>query len=144
MFQHWCRIAVPLSAAAICSLSILSAHSAVAREYRLRPLYSFCSDPGCADGGEPVSGLVSDASGNLFGTTSSGAHGAGTAFRLVPEPGGHRYHFRTIYSFCALNGCLDGNGAVPGVPLIIDRQGNLYGVAELGGSSGFGVAFELP
>jgi hypothetical protein len=35
-------------------------------------LYSFCAVSGCADGGDPIAGLILDASGNLYGTTSQG------------------------------------------------------------------------
>lgn len=49
-------------------------------------LYSFT---GGNDGGQPYAGLVQGSDGNFYGTTSSGgAGGAGTVFRLiiVPEP----------------------------------------------------------
>ena len=48
-------------------------------------LYSFCSAPNCTDGEYPLDGvgLVQDATGNLYGTTSSGgANGYGTVFEL--------------------------------------------------------------
>jgi len=60
--------------------------------FRLTPegeetvLYSFCWEEVCADGKEPVAGLVFDQKGNLFGTTSSGgAYGIwrGTVFKLT-------------------------------------------------------------
>src|ERR1700674_5667445 len=35
-------------------------------------LYSFCSQTNCADGFEPYAGLIEDASGNFYGTTSLG------------------------------------------------------------------------
>jgi uncharacterized repeat protein (TIGR03803 family) len=45
-------------------------------------LYSF---GGGSDGANPDSGLILDAAGNLYGTTSvGGAFGAGTVFRLTP------------------------------------------------------------
>jgi uncharacterized repeat protein (TIGR03803 family) len=37
----------------------------------LTKLYSFCSQPNCADGNHPV-GLIEGANGNLYGVTSSG------------------------------------------------------------------------
>lgn len=47
-----------------------------------------------------------------------------------------------LYSFCSLPNCADG--AIPAPNLVLDGQGNLYGVAE-GGDSKFygGVVFEL-
>jgi uncharacterized repeat protein (TIGR03803 family) len=38
-------------------------------------LYNFCSEPYCEDGLTPSSGLVADANGNLYGTTTSGGAG---------------------------------------------------------------------
>ncbi|MGO9647175.1 MAG: choice-of-anchor tandem repeat GloVer-containing protein [Terriglobales bacterium] len=35
-------------------------------------LYNFCSDDLCQDGTLPVAGLIFDANGNLYGTTSTG------------------------------------------------------------------------
>ena len=35
-------------------------------------LYSFCSQPDCVDGRTPVAGLIVDAAGNLYGTTTFG------------------------------------------------------------------------
>jgi len=48
-------------------------------------LYSFCSLQGCADGGNPVAGLIRDKEGNLYGTTQyGGAYGEGTVFEVTP------------------------------------------------------------
>jgi uncharacterized repeat protein (TIGR03803 family) len=47
-------------------------------------LYSFCSEPNCADGANPFAGLVMDKKGNLYGTTVfGGAYGDGTVFELT-------------------------------------------------------------
>jgi hypothetical protein len=35
-------------------------------------LYSFCSQSLCFDGDAPYAGVIQDAKGNLYGTTSSG------------------------------------------------------------------------
>lgn len=50
----------------------------------LTTLYSFCSQPNCADGASPHSGVVEGTDGNLFGTTySGGSNGYGTVFSLA-------------------------------------------------------------
>jgi uncharacterized repeat protein (TIGR03803 family) len=49
-------------------------------------LYSFCSKSSCADGATPLSALIQDTAGNLYGTTSQGgALGHGTAFKLTVD-----------------------------------------------------------
>jgi uncharacterized repeat protein (TIGR03803 family) len=49
-------------------------------------LYSFCPGGGsCTDGSQPTTGLVRDAVGNLYGTTTfGGANGAGVVFKIAP------------------------------------------------------------
>jgi uncharacterized repeat protein (TIGR03803 family) len=57
-------------------------------EGTLTTLYSFCSQPNCADGESPRSAVVQDTDGNLYGTTYYGGassactDGCGTAFSL--------------------------------------------------------------
>ena len=51
----------------------------------LTTLYSFCSQPACADGQYPAAGLVQTTNGNLYGTTADGGgHGHGTVFSIAP------------------------------------------------------------
>ncbi len=65
----------------------------------LTTLYSFCSQ--CADGAEPRVGLVQATDGNLYGTTSSGgAKGGGTIFKITPTG-----TLTTLYSFCSQSNC---------------------------------------
>jgi uncharacterized repeat protein (TIGR03803 family) len=48
-------------------------------------VYDFCHLASCADGGTPLSGMIFDGSGNLWGTTSAGgAHSAGTIYEFTP------------------------------------------------------------
>jgi uncharacterized repeat protein (TIGR03803 family) len=48
-------------------------------------LYSFCSLQSCADGGNPVAGLLRDKEGDLYGTTQyGGAYAEGTVFEVTP------------------------------------------------------------
>jgi uncharacterized repeat protein (TIGR03803 family) len=93
-----------------------------------------------AEGVRPSSGLIFDASGNLYGTTQlgGGAHNSGTVFELLPKAGGgwtekilHRFH-------------KDPDGAVPVGGLIFDSAGNLYGTTASGGAYyNGGTVFEL-
>jgi len=50
----------------------------------LSTVYVFCSLPQCADGYEPLAGVVQAIDGNLYGTTyAGGANGLGTVFRIT-------------------------------------------------------------
>jgi uncharacterized repeat protein (TIGR03803 family) len=96
-------------------------------------LYSFT---GGDDGGAPSAGLIFDADGNLYSTTSTGgSHNDGTVFQL--SPAGGNWSETVLYSF----GGNDGSQPVGG--LIFDASGNLFGTTENGGLAGGGVAFEL-
>ena len=98
-------------------------------------VYSFCpeGDAYCEDGIGPRAGLVEDAAGNLFGTTSAGGLlSGGTVFRV--ESTGQE---TVLYNFC-----LDcGDGAEPAAGLIEDPAGVLYGTTSEGVSpNGTGVS----
>ncbi len=98
-------------------------------------LYKFQGSP---DGAEPVSGLVLDSSGNLYGTTKSGGApcSCGMAFELSPTDAG--WAETVLYSF-------QGNpdGSAPSASLVFDSAGNLYGTTSLGGRWGAGSVFQL-
>lgn len=96
-------------------------------------LYRFT---GGSDGGAPNAGVIRDALGNLYGTTTEGgAHrGQGTLFELSPEVGGG-------YSFSVLYGFTESTGpSYP--PLVMDSSGNLYG-STVDGASSWGAVYEL-
>ncbi len=100
-------------------------------------LYTFCSAANCTDGGSPYAGLIQDAAGNLYGTTSSGgAHGGGTVFKL--DTVGQE---TVLYSFCSVALCADGESPLAG--LIQDLAGSLYGTTYTGGAHGGGTVFKL-
>ncbi len=100
-------------------------------------LYSFCSESDCADGFTPMAGVIRDAQGNLYGTTSlGGAYGQGTVFKL--DTTGQE---TVLYSFCIQPNCTDG--ANPSAGVIQDSQGNLYGTTQKGGANGEGTVFKL-
>lgn len=94
------------------------------------------SDDG-TDGSGPQ-GLIFDAAGNLYGTTSrGGASKFGTVFELTPNGSGG-WAETILHSFYGKN----GNGPVGS--LIFDAAGNLYGTTGSGGAYHYyGTAFEL-
>jgi uncharacterized repeat protein (TIGR03803 family) len=94
---------------------------------------------GNGTGEVPYAGLVFDAAGNLYGTTSTGgSQNAGAVFELSPASDG-TWTESLLHSF-ADNGT-DGYDPVAG--LIFDLSGNLYGTTYLGGTYDSGTAFEL-
>jgi uncharacterized repeat protein (TIGR03803 family) len=100
-------------------------------------LYSFCSQSGCGDGEFPQTGLVQASNGNLYGTTIlGGAYGSGIIFELTLSGA-----LTTLYSACSQTGCPDGNYLYAG--LIQARDGNLYGIMQVGGAHNSGTIFKI-
>jgi uncharacterized repeat protein (TIGR03803 family) len=91
------------------------------------------------DGQIPVSNLIFDSAGNLYGTTSQGgiAH-SGTVFELTPKTGGG-WRETLVHSFG--NNGKDGQNPEAGV--LVDASGNLYGTTAYGGADGVGTVFEF-
>jgi len=93
---------------------------------------------GGTDGADPSAGVISDATGNLYGTTQyGGSGGLGTVFELMPNPDG-TWTEQVLYSF---TGGTDGTicaacavAANPVAGVILDAAGNLYGTAQFGGA----------
>ncbi len=97
-------------------------------------LYSFAGSSGAFSG--PSSSLVTDAAGNLYGTTAfDGAHGLGSVFKLTPSMGS--WIFTDIYDFTGGADGYDPSG------LTMDANGNLWGTTGGGGAHGHGVIFEI-
>jgi uncharacterized repeat protein (TIGR03803 family) len=96
----------------------------------LTTLYSFCSQPNCADGSNPTGALalVTDSQGNLYlyGTTGTGGTGYGTIFELNGT-------LSTLYSFSGT----DGGG--PWAGLVLGEDRNLYGTTYLFGAANVGA-----
>ena len=92
------------------------------------------------DGANPVSTLVFDAAGNLYGTTENGGgpRDRGTVFKLTPKGGG-KWGQTVLHVFS-----VDGNGGFdPSSGVIFDAAGNLYGTTGEGGRGEGGTAYEL-
>lgn len=115
-----------------------------------RVVYSFKGKP---DGATPYGSLVSDAAGAIYGVTLDGGTGTcfdnprgecGTVFKLTPERNG--YVESVVHDF--QGGASDGK--FPVSPLVLGRQGQIFGVTQGGGAYQqencalcSGVAFEL-
>jgi uncharacterized repeat protein (TIGR03803 family) len=103
-------------------------------------IYTFCSLTNCDDGAAPVSNVIMDAQGNMYGTASGyGAKGGGTVFKL--EPSGT---VTVLYTFCSVvvrRYCSDGSN--PDSGLVRDSASNLYGTTYGGGAHGLGTVFKL-
>jgi len=131
--------AVPL----VVVLAIMALAPGALAQSKYKMLYKFT---GGADGGSPMSNLIFDAAGNLYGTTVyGGTHGDGTVFKLTPKQEG-AWKESVLYSFCSLSNCDDG--ASPNAGVIFDAAGNLYGTTTVGGGdthgyNGFGTVFKL-
>jgi uncharacterized repeat protein (TIGR03803 family) len=94
---------------------------------------------GAGDGEYPEAGAIFDNAGNLYGSASRGGNiqWDGSTYELMPSGSG--WEETTLYAF-PIQGP-DGNVVAGG--LIFDRQGNLYGSTEVGGSHFGGTVFEL-
>ena len=100
----------------------------------LAVLYSFT---GGADGGNPNAGVIADSAGNLYGTTVGGGSSAcfnGCGVVYTVDTTGHE---TVLHSFSGADG---GN---PQAGVIRDSAGNLYGTTKSGGTSTYGVVFEI-
>jgi hypothetical protein len=94
------------------------------------------------DGEFPSGGVIADALGNIYGTSSYGGTGdcvllgikggCGTVFELSPPPNkGGKWTYAILYSF---KGGKDGY--LPFGDLVFDGAGNLYGATYFGGGKG--------
>lgn len=104
--------------------------------YRFVLLHAFT---GGSDGSQPECGLVADAHGTLYGTTSTGgAHGGGTVFRLVGS--GISWELQTIHAF---GSSVSPLGATPFGNVVVAPGGDLYGTTQGAGDNDNGVVFHL-
>ena len=97
------------------------------------------------DRGGPTATLLRDSGGNLYGITHlDGAHNQGSVFKLSQSGG--VWTLTTLHDFTG-----GADGGQPFGQLTMDASGNIYGTAQVGGSSvgncyhqlGCGVVFEI-
>lgn len=89
---------------------------------------------GGTDGAYPQGGLIRNAAGDFFGTTTAGgATNNGTVFGITAA--GKEV---VLYSFAG-----GTDGAAPQAGLTLDASGNLYGTTSAGGTHGNGTVFKL-
>lgn len=89
-----------------------------------------------ATGDHPESsGVVMDAEGSLYGTTSrGGSFGDGVVYKISAKG-----EYTVLHHFAG--GPSDGDGPIDGV--ILDKDGSLYGTTKFGGALGAGVVFKI-
>jgi uncharacterized repeat protein (TIGR03803 family) len=99
----------------------------------LTTLHSFAG----TDGQTPWAGLVTGSNGDLYGTTvNGGANNGGTVFKITP--GGA---LTTLYTFCQLASCTDGQH--PEAGLLLAADGEFYGTTVSGGAYNEGTIFAI-
>jgi len=103
-------------------------------EWDGRVIYSFQTG---SDGNSPISNLVRDVAGNLYGTTSEGGLGSGTIFKLTPIGGG-QWTESVVHPF---EGPPDGGFSYNG--MVVDRFGNFYGATVHGGTDDDGCVYKF-
>jgi uncharacterized repeat protein (TIGR03803 family) len=115
------RLRTTATLSLVAALFLLSAvHSAQAQTFSV--LYSFQAPP---DGNLPLSGVIRDADGNLYGTDyEGGTYGYGTVFK-VDRQGNET----VLYNFAG-----GGDGEYPVGNPVRDAAGNLYGATDGGGN----------
>jgi hypothetical protein len=83
------------------------------------------------DGSNPEANLIFDAAGNLYGTTRTptSPDARGTVFRINQSEQANTFDFDLTYTFKVIP-----DGEYPASPLIFDKEGNLYGTTQAGGT----------
>ncbi|QGM46299.1 choice-of-anchor tandem repeat GloVer-containing protein [Methylocystis heyeri] len=103
-------------------------------------IYNFT---GGADGANPLSQLIMDTGGALYGSTQAGGSGNGVVFQLRPSgaacaPNAPNFWCETVlYSFGG------SDGAKPNAGVVMDTNGALFGATLRGGAENAGVVFRL-
>ncbi|MGA7460198.1 MAG: choice-of-anchor tandem repeat GloVer-containing protein [Candidatus Korobacteraceae bacterium] len=122
----------PFKGAQSCGTVFELAHKV--NQWTFNLLWTFTEYPsGCS----PLSGVIFDPAGNLYGTTTEGgANEYGAAFELSPS--GQSWSLTPLHQFVD-----SSDGSDPLGNLIFDSAGNLFGTNRFGGPGGEGGIFEL-
>ena len=109
--------------------------------WTLATLYNFV--PYGSGGYVPVSDLITDSTGALYGTTYSGGDpvcSCGVVYKLTPPSiAGGKWTEQALYAFTGNN-----DGRLPATAALTNNpQGVLYGVTQRGGTWDSGVIFQL-
>jgi uncharacterized repeat protein (TIGR03803 family) len=113
------------------ALAAALAAPVVSAQTTYKVLHSFTNG---TDGAYPISGLIRDASGTLYGATSvGGPTNQGTVFKI--DSTGQE---TVLYSFNLIP-----DGESPQASLILDKAGNIYGTTLGGGPLGAGTVFKI-
>jgi uncharacterized repeat protein (TIGR03803 family) len=121
------------------------------KRFSFQLLHTFCELTNCPDGASPITTLILDDAGDLYGTASNGgAHSGGLVFELKPNADRSKYAFVDLYDFASQAGLSDGAqpqgpltyaGADSGAPY--HGVSPLFGTTSSGGANDVGIAFEL-
>jgi uncharacterized repeat protein (TIGR03803 family) len=103
-------------------------------------LYDF---PHITNGSGPVSTLMLDKAGNLYGTAAGGigpcSGGCGVVYKLAPGANG-KWKYSVLHRFTDAK----NDGAEPYATPIFDKTGkHLYGTTAFGGTDNVGVVYEI-
>ena len=111
----------------------------------LTTIYSFTGTNGDGEYPFPEGRLPFDNNGAIYGTTAGGGTGNnGTVYQLVPPTiQGGTWTENVLYRFAG-----GADGRQPGMGVVFDQIGNLYGTTQYGGNAqmcggGCGTVFEL-
>jgi uncharacterized repeat protein (TIGR03803 family) len=114
-----------------CGSSTLGTVWEVAKDGTETVLHNFAG--GKKDGAQPLSGVLGDAAGNLYGNTElGGASNQGTVYTINAKG-----KLSLLHSFAG------SGGAYPVGGMVRDAQGNLYGTTFYGGEFFYGTVWEL-
>jgi uncharacterized repeat protein (TIGR03803 family) len=96
---------------------------------QMTTLYTFCSQPNCADGGQPFS-LIQATDGNFYGFTRQGqGANAGTIFKVTPSGA-----YTVVKTLCTTGGDCSAGKMPSTAGLFQHTNGNIYGVMGHGGN----------
>ena len=98
---------------------------------------------GNADGGSPAAGLTAGNDGSYYGTTSAGANGVGTVFKITPVVSAGTAPRATFTTLHVFGNAGVADGAMPLAPLLLASDGNFYGTTNQGGEYNQGAVFEI-